>query len=255
MSHSCCFDLDGRTVLLTGASSGLGVRFARALHRHGARLVLAARRKDRLLRLAAELGDGVTVHACDVSSAKSREALLEAVLTEHGTVDMLVNNAGIGMVTEAIHESDDDFERVISVNLVAPFSLSRSVATHWIQAGTGGSIVNIASILGMVGVGRIPQAGYAASKGGLINLTRELAAQWGRYAIRVNALAPGFFPSEQTSEMLAEERGRNWVARHTLLGRPGGDDELDGALLFLLGSMSAYVTGHVLVVDGGYTAV
>ena len=156
----------------------------------------------------------------------------------------------------AEEEPLEEFRRVIDVNLVAPFALSQHAARAMLDGSRGGAIVNVASILGLVGVGQIPQAGYAASKGGLVNLTRELSAQWSRKGIRVNALAPGWFESEMTADMFSEEgKGRAWVSRRAPLGRHGREGELDGALLFLASDASTYVTGHVLAVDGGWTAI
>jgi NAD(P)-dependent dehydrogenase (short-subunit alcohol dehydrogenase family) len=155
----------------------------------------------------------------------------------------------------AIDEPLDTFKDVIAVNLIAPFALAQRAAKAMLDGERGGAIVNVASILGLRGIGQIPQAGYAASKGGIVNLTRELSAQWSRKGIRVNALAPGWFESEMTSDMFAEESGHKWVARRAPMGRHGREDELDGALLFLASDASSYVTGHVLAVDGGWTSV
>jgi NAD(P)-dependent dehydrogenase (short-subunit alcohol dehydrogenase family) len=137
-----------------------------------------------------------------------------------------------------------------------PFELSRGAARAMVDAGHGGTIVNIASLWGMVGVGQIPEAGYAASKGGLINLTRELAAQWARSGVRVNALAPGWFRSEMTDGlMFGDERSEKWMRQRTPMGRAGDEHELDGALLYLASGASSFVTGTVLCVDGGWTAI
>jgi NAD(P)-dependent dehydrogenase (short-subunit alcohol dehydrogenase family) len=143
----------------------------------------------------------------------------------------------------------------VALNLEAPFALAQQVARHVIARGERASIVNVASMLGTVGIGRIPQASYAASKGGLVNLTRELAAQWARKGVRVNALAPGWFESEMTTGLFAEESGQAFIRRGTPMGRAGLEHELDGALLFLASDASSYVTGQVLRVDGGWTAV
>ncbi len=169
---------------------------------------------------------------------------------------MLVNNAGATTVVPAFEESVEQFEQALRVNLTAPFALACAAAQAMIEAGTGGSIVNVASILGLVGVGQIPQAGYAASKGGLVNLTRELAAQWGRRGVRVNAIAPGWFPTEMTEgRMFGDERAERWMRNRTPMGRGGAIDELDGALLFLASDMSTFVTGQVIAVDGGWLSV
>jgi NAD(P)-dependent dehydrogenase (short-subunit alcohol dehydrogenase family) len=168
---------------------------------------------------------------------------------------VLVNNAGMVDAEPAIDESLDLFTDVIRVNLIAPFALAQRAAKAMLDGDEGGAIVNVASILGLRGVGQIPQAGYAASKGGIVNLTRELGAQWARKGIRVNAIAPGWFESEMTSDMFSEESGHKWVARRAPMGRHGKEGELDGALLYLASDASSYVTGQILAVDGGWTSV
>jgi NAD(P)-dependent dehydrogenase (short-subunit alcohol dehydrogenase family) len=249
------FRLDGRVVIVTGASSGLGARFARVLDATGARIVLAARRLDRLEKLAGELGDALPV-ACDFSDPDAPRALIEATLERYGAVDVLVNNAGTEVFAPALEEPVDAFRGVLEVNLVAPFALSQLAARSMVETGQGGTIVNIASLWGLVGVGQIPMASYAASKGGLVNLTRELAAQWARKGVRVNALAPGWFRTEMTEgRMFGDERSERWIRSRTPMGREGDKHELDGALLFLASDASSYVTGQVLCVDGGWTAI
>lgn len=249
------FRLDGRVVLVTGASSGLGARFARALDGAGARLVLAARRIDRLEALAGELREAMAVQ-CDLARPDQPTALVAATLERFGQIDVLVNNAGTTETIPALEEPLERFREVLEVNLVAPFALAQAAARSMVDSERGGTIVNVASIWGVVGVGQIPAASYAASKGGLVNLTRELAAQWGRQGVRVNALAPGWFRSEMTeATMFEDERGQQWVRRGSLLARGGEEHELDGTLLFLASDASSYVTGQVLCVDGGWTAV
>jgi len=249
------FALTGRVAIVTGASSGLGARFARVLDAAGARVVLAARRGERLEALAGELRDARAV-ACDLAAPGASAALVERALDHYGQIDVVVNNAGVDHTESALEESLDDFRRELEVNLVAPFELARLAARSMIEAGRGGSIVNIASILGLVGVGQIPDAGYAASKGGLVNMTRELSAQWARKGVRVNTIAPGWFRSEMTEErMFGDERSMRWVHQRTPMGRAGDEHELDGALLFLASDASTYVTGTVLAVDGGWTAI
>ena len=252
MHAASTFRLDGKVAVVTGASSGLGARFAKVLSGAGARVVLSARRLDRLRELASTLPGALAVQ-CDVRDQNSIENLASTALREYGRIDVLVNNAGISHSAPAEEESLESFRETIEVNLVAAFALSQLVGRQMLEQKSG-SIVNIASILGLVGAGRIPLASYVASKGGIVLLTRELALQWARRGVRVNAIAPGWFPSEMTDGMLASESGRQWIARETPIGRPGEEHELDGALLFLATEASSYVTGQVLAVDGGWTA-
>ena len=157
--------------------------------------------------------------------------------TQFGKIDVVVNNAGIGDPMPAEHESLDNFRRTVAVNLTGTFALCQAAGRHMLAAGHG-SIVNIASILGLVGAGQIPQTSYSPSKGAVVQLTRELAAQWARKGVRVNAIAPGWFESEMTAEMFADERSMQWVRRKTPMGRPGIEGELDGVLLFLASDAS-----------------
>jgi NAD(P)-dependent dehydrogenase (short-subunit alcohol dehydrogenase family) len=248
------FRLDGRVAIVTGASSGLGERFARVLSAAGARLVLAARRADRLDALASELRDAVAV-PCDVTEPGSPERLVARALEHYERVDIVVNNAGASDPVPALDESTEHFRATVELNLVAPFELARAAATAMVERD-GGSIINVASIWGLVGVGQIPEAGYAASKGGIVSLTRELAAQWARRGVRVNALAPGWFNTEMTvGRMFGDENAERWMRSHTPMGRGGQPHELDGALLFLASDASTFVTGTVVRVDGGWTAV
>jgi NAD(P)-dependent dehydrogenase (short-subunit alcohol dehydrogenase family) len=249
------FRLDDKVAIVTGASAGLGARFARVLDAAGARVVVAARREDRIRALAGELRDAHAV-PCDLAEDGAPAALVAATLAHFGRVDVLVNNAGVSDPTPALEQSTDHFAATLRVNLVAPFELARDCAQAMIATESAGSIVNVSSIWGLVGVGQIPEAGYAASKAGLINLTRELGAQWARKGVRVNVLAPGWFRTEMTDGlMFGDERAERWMRQRTPMGRGGEEGELDGALLFLASDASSFVTGQVLCVDGGWVSV
>jgi NAD(P)-dependent dehydrogenase (short-subunit alcohol dehydrogenase family) len=245
-------ELEDRVVIVTGASSGLGEQLARALAEAGAVPVLAARRADRLAALCADI-PGADAVPCDVTDDGDRRRLVETVIERHGRIDGLVNNAGAGATAPALRTPTDAFARVVDLNLTAPFGLSCLVAERMRANGDGGrSIVNIASVMGLRSIGEIPDAAYVASKAGIIGLTRELASQWGRHGIRVNAVAPGFFVSDMTAELGDDpERFPDFLLDRTPLGRGGRSGELDGAVLYLLGGASSFVTGHVLSVDGG----
>ena len=248
------FRLADRVVLLTGASSGRGERFARVLDAAGARLVLAARRVERLEELATALGDAVAVRA-DLTAPGEAAALVDAALDSYGRIDVVVNNAGISRVLPAVDDDVEEFRRELEIDLVAPYELARLTARHLLAERRAGSIINVGSVLGHVAGGRLRVPGYAAAKGGLHNLTRELASQWARKGIRVNAIAPGWFVSEMTAEgMFGTDEGRRYLRRNCPMGRGGDAHELDGALLYLASDASSYVTGHNLAVDGGWTA-
>lgn len=247
--HPAPGPLAGRVALVTGASSGLGRRFAQVLHEAGATVVVAARRRSPLDELAAELGERIVPVQCDVTILEDVDRLMRSVAAR---LDILVNCAGLGDVIAAEAESLEQFRAVIDVNLTSVFALCQRAAHIMLEQGCG-SIINIASALGLGASYPIPQAGYSASKAGVINLTRELGAQWASRGIRVNAIAPGWFRSEMTQDMFDSDRGANFIKRNTPIGRPGEAHELDGVLLFLAGDASTYVIGQTLVVDGGWT--
>ena len=244
------FRLDGRVAIVTGSSSGLGVGFAQALAQAGADLMLAARREDRLADtrklVEAEGKRAVTLRA-DISDPGDCNAVVAAAINQFGRVDILVNNAGVGTAVAATRETPEQFRAVIDVNLNGCYWMAQACGR---VMKPGSSIINISSVLGLTSLG-LPQAAYSASKAGLIGLTRDLAQQWsGRKGIRVNALAPGYFASEMTDQFEGDFVTDRVVPR-TVLGRLGAPGELNGALVFLAGDASSYITGATLPVDGG----
>ena len=249
------FRLDGKVVILTGASSGLGARFAKVCDAAGASLVLAARRLDRLEELANSLSNAVAVRA-DFATDQAASLCVEAALSNFGAIDVVINNAGISRVIKATEDTMEGFRNELQIDLVAPYDLASRAAKWMIENGRQGSVVNMASVLGRVGGGPMPAPGYAAAKGGLVQLTRELASQWARQGVRVNAIGPAWFETEMTkAAMFDDEGGQAFIKRGTPMGRAGKEHELDGALLFLASEASSYVTGQTLFVDGGWTIV
>ena len=246
------FSLDGRVAIVTGASSGIGAHLAKVVADAGASVVLAARRIEMLKQVSSEISGPSRIFQCDVADDSELESLVEFVIDTYGRVDICINAAGITSPVAAENEPLNEFRRVIAVNLESVFTLSQLVGRKMIDAGQG-SIINIASVLGLLASGKIPQASYVASKAGVVNLTRELAAQWSGRGVRVNAIAPGWFPSEMTSEMFSNQRGIDWIGRHTPIGRPGQLSELDGPTLLLASDAGSYITGETIVVDGGWS--
>jgi NAD(P)-dependent dehydrogenase (short-subunit alcohol dehydrogenase family) len=250
------FDLTGRVAIVTGAGTGIGTQMAEALAELGADVVLCARRPERCEVVAVELARlGVRALAlrCDVSDKTEVDALVERTVAEFGRIDVVVNNAGTSWGSPAVDHPLDAWQKVIGVNLTGVFLMSQAAARVMIEQG-GGKIINISSVAadGSLPPELMDAAAYTASKGGVNSLTRELAVKWARYGIMVNAIAPGWFPSEMSKGLLAErEEG---LLAEIPMGRFGGPDDLKGAVAFLASSASDFVTGQVLAVDGGDTA-
>jgi NAD(P)-dependent dehydrogenase (short-subunit alcohol dehydrogenase family) len=249
-------NLAGKVAVVTGASSGLGVTFAEALGEAGATVEIAARRIDSLNKVASDLkaqGTKARAFQCDVSVESQVKALLKDTVENLGRLDIIVNNAGVAALSPSTEISIEEWNRVVSVNLTGVFLCSRTAASHMIKQGEHGKIINIASIYGAVG-DVFPTAPYYATKGAVINLTRDLAVEWAPYKLNVNAIAPGFFPSEMTQGIFSEPGYMEYVTKMTPLGRVGAADDLKGAIVFLASAASDYVTGQTLFVDGGWTA-
>lgn len=245
------FDLHDRVAIVTGASSGLGEHLARVLAGAGARVAVVARRHNRLVELAKEI-DGLPV-GCDLLKPEDIAGLIPDVVDGLGAPEILVNAAGAIFSEErAEREPLDAVQKTLNLNLVAPFRLSQEVYPHMAALGRG-SIVNISSISGHIGVPAIPQASYAASKVGLSGLTRDLAAQWAPDSIRVNTVAPGYFRSEITEPLYGSERGEAWLRRNTPLPYHGSVEDFGGAVLWLASDAGRYVTGQTIIIDGGWT--
>ncbi len=241
--------LAGRTAVVTGASSGLGRHFVRTLAGAGARVVAVARRSDLLASLADEVPDVVPVVA-DVTTDAGRQAVVAAA-TDAGSFTVLVNNAGGSAATAALDVDLAEFEATVDLNLVATFALSQLAAR---VMPPGSSIVNVASMFGLVASAPITQAAYCAAKAGVVGLTRQLGCEWADRGIRVNALAPGWFVTDQTAQFANTDAGARFISRQTPLRRVGRPDELDGPLLLLASDLGSYITGQTLAVDGGWTA-
>jgi NAD(P)-dependent dehydrogenase (short-subunit alcohol dehydrogenase family) len=243
------FRLDGKTIIVTGASVGLGAEFARSCADVGASVVLGARRKDALARVVGDIearGGIAAAFVADVRHPGECQALAQFAVQTFGSVHGLVNNAGVASVTPAVKEAPEQFREVLDINLVGSFQMAQAAASRMTD---GGSIVNVSSILGSMSMG-IPHAAYSASKAGLDGLTRDLAAEWTRRrSIRVNAILPGFVESDMTAGF--SERTRKWIEDRLPLGRMGRPDEMSAAVVFLLSNASSYVTGSCLVIDGG----
>ncbi|WP_207536903.1 SDR family NAD(P)-dependent oxidoreductase [Sabulicella rubraurantiaca] len=246
MGVETIFRLDGRRALITGASGGLGAHFAGVLHEAGAQVILAARRLESCQELAEDLGSGAQALALDVSDPAS----IAACLASAGPVDILINNAGIAATRPFLDQTTEDWDRVLGVNLRGAFMMGQAVARGMVARGTGGAIVNIASILGERIIPGV--AGYTSAKAGLIHLTRQMAVELARHNIRVNALAPGYIASDLNAGFFESEPGKAMIRRipQRRLAEPR---DLDGALLLLASDAGRHMTGSVITVDGGHS--
>ena len=249
------FDLDGKTAFITGASSGLGHRFALTLTRAGARVALAARRVERLEALAQEIegfGGRALCFELDVTDAANVDEVVDSAETELGAISVVVNNAGVALPKPAVNHTVEDYDFILDTNLKGAWLVATAAGRRMIQHGHGGAIVNIAS---MAAFKVLPGLSlYAMSKAGVVQMTKALALEWARHGIRVNAIAPGYIETEMNSDYFKTDQGKAEIDR-TLRRRLGGPEELDGTLLLLTSQSSDYITGTVITVDDGQSLV
>ena len=253
------FDLKGQVAIVTGCSTGLGVQMAKALANQGANIVAVARRQEMIDAVAAQIAEefGVKTLAlrCDITDTDAVNAMVDAVIAEFGRIDILINNAGTGAVAPAEDITDPQFQNEINIDLFGTFRVARAVAKKAMIPAKYGRVINIASMYGLVGNKIAGSAPYHAAKGGVVNLTRALAAEWGKYSITVNAICPGYFYTDLTRDTLNSDFFQANAKTMIPEERYGEEGELDSAAIFLASPASAYVTGVNLPVDGGYTAM
>ena len=251
---SSVFDLTGQRAIVTGASRGLGRHFAFTLARAGAQVALAARGIDRLETTVKEIegfgGCAVAIQV-DVTDGENVRACVETAENALGPIDILVNNAGIAVTKPLLEHAEEDWDSVLDTNLKGVWLMAQEVARRMVHRGQGGSIINIASVLGERGISQLP--GYCASKGGIINLTRAMAVELAPDAIRVNTIAPGYIETDMNRQFFATQAGQRLIKRIPQR-RVGQVEDLDGVLLLLSSDASRYMTGSVITIDGGQSA-
>ena len=253
------FDLKGQVALVTGCSGGLGVQMARALASAGCNIIPIARRIEKLEEVAAGLRSDYGVEVlplrCDITSTEQVEDVVAKAMERFGRIDIVVNNAGTGAVAPAEEITDAQFENEMQIDLFGSFRVARAVAAKAMIPARYGRVINIASMYGLVGNKIAPCSPYHAAKGGVVNLTKGLAAEWGKYGITVNTICPGYFYTPLTADTLNSDYFQDYAKRVIPLERYGNEGELDTTVLFLSSPASSYVTGVALPVDGGYTCV
>ena len=253
------FDLKGRVAIVTGCSTGLGVQMARALANQGCVIVPIARRLEKLQEVAAaitaEFGVETLPIRCDITDTAMVDAMVDEVMARFGRIDVLVNNAGTGAVAPAEEITDEQFANEMNIDLFGSFRVARAVARKAMIPEKYGRIINIASMYGQVGNKIAPASPYHAAKGGVVNLTRALAAEWGKHGITVNTICPGYFVTPLTKDTLDSQWFQEYAKGAIPMERYGVEGELDSAAIFLASPASTYVTGVALPVDGGYTCI
>lgn len=257
MNQSKIFDLTGKIALVTGASSGLGVQFAKVLAKNGAKIAIIARRIDKLAAVKKEIEDlGVECFAvkCDITNIQEIKAAVSTIKTHYGKIDILVNNAGLGLTEPAETQSDETWIKMVNTNLNGVYFMAREVGKIMLENGYG-KIINIGSIHSNVAMPGTPISAYNATKGGVLLLTKSLASEWSKRGVMVNAIGPGYFMSEMTQSAIENEDVKKGIEALTPMGRIGREGELDGALLYFASNASSYCTGQILYVDGGFTIV
>jgi len=258
MSVKKLFDLTGKVALITGGSRGLGLQMGEALGEMGAKLAITARKREELEQARmhhARAGVEALPLPCDLQNADAIDPMVEAVLAHYGRIDVLVNNAGATWGAPAEDHPLDAWQKLVNLNLTATFLVSQSVGKRWMIPNRQGHIVNIASIAGLGGTlpDRMQTIAYNTTKGGLVNFTRALAAEWGQYGITVNAIAPGFFPSKMTQGTL--DKVGDKLSAEAPLARLGSNEDLKGLVVLLASEASRHITGQIIAVDGGVSAV
>jgi gluconate 5-dehydrogenase len=253
------FRLDGQVALVTGCSTGLGVQMAKALASQGCKIVPLARRQEKIEEVAKEIAEEFGVETfpvrCDITDTDMVEEAVDKILEHFGRIDILVNNAGTGAVAPAEDITDDQFYNELNIDLFGSFRVARAVAKKAMIPAKYGRIINIASMYGLVGNKVAPASPYHAAKGGVVNLTRGLASEWGKYCINVNAICPGYFYTPLTKDTLDSDFFQENAKTMIPLERYGNEGELDTSVVFLASKASSYVTGVMLPVDGGYTSM
>lgn len=253
------FDLTGNVAVVTGCSTGLGVQMAKALANQGANIVCLARRENLVNEVAKEISETYGVKAigvsCDITDSERVAAAVDTIMKEFGRIDILINNAGTGAVAPAENITDEQFANEMNIDLFGTFKMAREVANKAMIPAQYGRIINIASMYGLVGNKIAPASPYHAAKGGVVNLTRALAAEWGDKGITVNSICPGYFETPLTKETLDSEFFQNYAKTMIPMARYGKEGELDTAAIFLASKASSYVNGVILPVDGGYTTM